>query len=162
MLKKQDTAFVLVDVQGKLAEIVHDSETMITNLKKLIQGLILLEIPIIWVEQYPEGLGKTTEEISQLLLDQTPIRKITFDACKTNAFIEEVKKKGRSQLLVAGIEAHVCVYQTAYGLKKMGYEVEVVTDAVSSRTLVNKQIGIEKMKAAGIQMTGVLKQHFSN
>ncbi|WNF38689.1 isochorismatase family protein [Bacillaceae bacterium IKA-2] len=155
MLKKDQTAFVLVDVQGKLAEMVYESEFMIANLKKLIQGLKILEIPIIWLEQYPVGLGATTEKISQYLTDQLPIQKMTFNGCKSEAFRDAVKATERSQMLVAGIEAHICVYQTAFGLKSMGYEVEVCKDAVSSRTLANKEIGFEKIKAAGIAQTGV-------
>ncbi len=155
MLNKENTVFVLVDVQGKLAKIVQDSEKMITNLKNLIQGLQILGIPIVWLEQYPEGLGTTNEELTALLKEMDPIRKITFSACKNPGFIEAVEKTGRKQVLIAGIETHICVYQTATGLKELGYEVEVVADAVSSRTTLNKEIGLEKMKAVGIQWTSV-------
>lgn len=155
MLNKDQTLFVLVDVQGKLAKIVHDSEQILENIKKLIQALMILEIPIVSVEQYPEGLGATVEEISQYLTHLIPIHKIAFNACKNNTFIEAVKSSGRQQILVAGIETHVCVYQTAIGLKNLGYEVHVVADAVSSRTFFNKEIGLEKMKQAGIIMTSV-------
>jgi nicotinamidase-related amidase len=155
MLSKEQTLLVLVDVQGKLAKIVHDSETLIENLGRLIQGLRILGIPIIWVEQYPEGLGSTVEEVAQYLTGLKPIRKISFDACKNETFTQAVKATGRRQLLVAGIETHICVYQTSIGLKALGYEVQVVTDAVSSRTLANKEIGLEKMKSAGITWTSV-------
>ncbi|QGT99354.1 Isochorismatase [Candidatus Syntrophocurvum alkaliphilum] len=153
MLKKDECAFVLVDVQGRLAKIVHENEKIITNLINLIQGLKILNIPIIWVEQYPEGLGVTDEKLSKYLTDEKPILKMTFNACKNEEFIEAVKATGRTQMLVAGIETHVCVYQTAYGLKQMGYDIEVISDAVSSRTLANKKIGLEKMKADGINIT---------
>ncbi|GIM44976.1 hydrolase [Collibacillus ludicampi] len=155
MLSKEQALLVLVDVQGKLAKIVHDSESLIENLIKLIQGLRILRVPIIWVEQYPEGLGSTIEEVAQYLTGIKPIRKISFNACENETFIQAVKETGRQQLLVAGIETHICVYQTSIGLKKMGYEVQVVTDAVSSRTLANKEIGLEKMKSAGVAWTSV-------
>lgn len=155
MLNKENTVFVLVDVQGKLAEIVQDSEKMIANLNNLIQGLQILEVPIVWLEQYPEGLGPTTEDLAAHLVGMDPIRKITFSACKNPAFIDTVEKTERKQVLIAGIETHICVYQTATGLKDLGYEVEVVADAVSSRTTLNKDIGLEKMKAAGIKWTSV-------
>ncbi len=155
MLNKENTVFVLVDVQGKLAKIVQDSEKMIANLKNLIQGLQILRVPIVWLEQYPEGLGPTNEDLAALLVDLEPIRKITFSACKNSDFIEAIEKTGRKQVLIAGIETHICVYQTATGLKDLGYEVEVVADAVSSRTMLNKEIGLEKMNSAGIQWTSV-------
>ena len=155
MLNKENTVFVLVDVQGKLAEIVQDSEKMIANLNNLIQGLQILEVPIVWLEQYPEGLGPTTEDLAAHLVGMDPIRKITFSACKNPAFIDTVEKTERKQVLIAGIETHICVYQTATGLKDLGYEVEVVADAVSSRTMLNKEIGLGKMKSAGIKWTSV-------
>lgn len=155
MLKKENTVFVLVDVQGKLAKIVQDSEKMIANLKSLIQGLQILEVPIVWLEQYPEGLGPTNEELAVHLTGMEPIRKITFSACKNPDFIEAIEKTGRKHVLIAGIETHICVYQTATGLADLGYDVEVVADAVSSRTTLNKEIGLEKMRSAGIQWTSV-------
>ncbi|MED4351453.1 hydrolase [Schinkia azotoformans] len=155
MLNKENTVFVLVDVQGKLSKIVQDSEKMIANLKNLIQGLRLLDVPIVWLEQYPEGLGPTNQELTTHLAGIEPIRKITFSACKNPDFMEAIEKTGRKQILIAGIETHICVYQTATGLKDLGYEVEVVADAVSSRVSLNKEIGLEKMKYAGIQWTSV-------
>lgn len=155
MLDKEQTLFVLVDVQGKLAEIVHESEKLLKNLITLIDGLQILDIPIIWLEQYPEGLGPTTEKVAQHLPGIKPIRKMTFSACENKSFMNAIKASGRQQILVAGIETHVCVYQTSMELKELGYEVQVVADAVSSRTLANKEIGLEKMKLMGISGTSV-------
>lgn len=155
MLRKEETLLVLVDVQGKLARIVHESESMIEQLVKLIRGLRMLDVPVVWLEQYPEGLGPTVEEVAQWMTGIQPIRKRSFNACETEPFTRAVKATGRRQILVAGIETHICVYQTATGLQELGYEVQVVADAVSSRTFANKQIGLEKMKAAGIAWTSV-------
>ncbi|MFD1927995.1 hydrolase [Sporosarcina siberiensis] len=155
LLEKDQTAFVLVDVQGKLSEMVHDSELVLENLEKLIQGLLILDIPIIWLEQYPEGLGGTNEQISKHLTGLEPIGKRTFNACNHPEFLTAVKATGRRQLLVAGIEAHICVYQTALGLKSAGYDVQVVADASSSRTASNKHIGFEKLKHNEISLTSV-------
>jgi nicotinamidase-related amidase len=155
MLSKENTVFVLVDVQGKLAQIVQDSEKMIENLKTLIRGLRILDIPIVWLEQYPEGLGPTNPKLVEHLQGIEQIRKITFDACKNPTFIQAMEKIGRKQVLIAGIETHICVFQTATGLKDLGYEVQVVADAVSSRTILNKEIGLEKMKLLGIHWTSV-------
>lgn len=155
MLKKEDTIFVLVDVQGKLARIVHESEKMIENVNRLIQGLRMMGIPIVWLEQYPEGLGPTHEEVAKHLEGLEPISKITFDACKNPDFVQAVEKTGRRQVLLAGIETHICVYQTALGLRSLGYEVQAVADAVSSRTIFNKEIGLDRMKSEGIMLTSV-------
>ena len=155
MLSKEKTVFVLVDVQGKLARLMHESDELIRNLENLIQGLRILDVPIIWLEQYPKGLGPTAEELSRHLPDQEAIAKMSFSACKDEEFMNALKRTGRQQVLVAGIETHICVYQTAAELKELGYEVEVVADAVSSRTLENKEIGLEKLKSKGVTMTSV-------
>ncbi|HHY22445.1 MAG TPA: hydrolase [Bacilli bacterium] len=153
MLKRSDAFFVLVDVQGKLAYQIHESLSLIRHLKALIQSLQKLDIPIIVLEQYPKGLGPTIAELARELNDYTPIEKITFNGCFTPAFIDEIAKTGRNQAIVAGIEAHVCVYQTVCGLLENGYSVDVITDGISSRTAANKLIGIERMKDAGAKMS---------
>lgn len=155
LLKKSETAFVLVDVQGKLAKIVHESEALLEKLQQLIRGLRLLEVPIIWLEQYPQGLGRTSEELTQHLSGLEPIEKITFSACKNEEFMRALKETNCQHVLVAGIETHICVYQTAVDLKENGYRVQVVEDAVSSRTLANKQVGLNKLKSLGIMGTSV-------
>lgn len=154
MLREQ-TVFVLVDVQGKLSEIVYESGEMLTNLTKLIQGLQVLGIPVLWLEQYPDGLGPTNEKIACLLEENEPIPKMTFSAFKTDAFKERLQSLNRQQVLIAGIETHICVYQTAADLQLNGYDVQVVKDAVSSRTNENKEVGLRKMAAFGVQVTSV-------
>lgn len=155
MLDKERTVFVLIDVQGKLAKIMHESEHMLNQLATLIRGLRLLDIPIIWLEQYPKGLGPTNEQITEHLSGLEPIPKMTFSACGNDKFQETFKEIGRNQVLIAGIESHVCVYQTAMDLKEDGNEVQVVQDAVSSRTLENKKLGLKKMESFGITLTSV-------
>ncbi|RYG71798.1 hydrolase [Lentibacillus lipolyticus] len=155
MLNREDTVFVLVDVQGKLARTVADSEQVLERLEKLIRGLQVLDIPIIWLEQYPEGLGATVPELTQHFGGMEPIPKMTFSACKNDTFINKLQSTGRSQVLIAGVEAHVCVYQTAMGLHTMNYDVHLVKDAVSSRTESDRQIGIQAMEQAGMKGTSV-------
>jgi nicotinamidase-related amidase len=157
LLNREDTLLVVVDVQGKLAQVVHESEAMLQTLVKLIQGANILGLPVVWLEQYPEGLGPTVEEVARLLrgVGAAPIAKRTFNACDDPAFLAAVRQTGRRQVLLSGIEAHICVYQTAVGLTAQGYEVQVVVDAVSSRTAANKQIGIEKMKMGGVAITSL-------
>lgn len=152
MFTVEKACLVVVDVQGKLATIVDDSETVIENVAKLVQAMKALEVPILWLEQNPSRLGGTALDIAQHLQGQ-PIAKMVFSACQEEAFVEAMKENGRSQFIVTGIETHICVYQTARQLKEQGFEVEVVVDAVSSRTKANKEIGLTKMNALGIYPT---------
>lgn len=155
MLIKEKTGLIVVDIQGKLARLVHDSPTLISNCEKLIQGSQALGLPIICLEQNPDKLGATVDKLSSLLSDVGPIPKFTFDGCEEVAFIAAVKAQQVDTWLVCGIEAHICVYQTALGLLARGYKVQIVQDCVSSRTLANKQLAINKIMHHGIEVTGL-------
>jgi nicotinamidase-related amidase len=155
MLSPERTALIVVDIQGKIARAMHDHETLIDDIEKLVRGAQALEIPIILTEQNPEGLGPTIPEISGLLASIEPVRKLCFNCCENERFLQELEKLNRRQLLLAGIEMHVCVYQTAAALLDAGYEVQVVADAVSSRTPQNKEIGLGKVREAGGSVTSV-------
>jgi nicotinamidase-related amidase len=155
MLTTQKTILIVVDVQGKLAQLMYQRELLFENLKKLIKGIRVLEIPILRLEQNPAGLGPTTPEIAELMPDNTPISKMSFSACATAEFMAALTAANRDQVLIAGIEAHICVYQTAMDLLKRSYAVQVITDAVSSRTPGNKEIALVKMRDAGVGMTSV-------
>lgn len=156
MLNKENVGLIVVDVQGKLAHMMHEKDQLFKNLQILIQGAKVLELPIIWIEQYPQGLGPTVPEIASLLSDDLePVTKKTFSACLTDSFMDKLKDVNRKQLLICGIETHICVYQTARSLLNEGYEVHVVADAVSSRTPENREIGIQKMLSKGAELTSV-------
>ena len=155
MLEASDTALAVIDVQGKLATLMHEKEKLYRNLSILVQGAAALELPILWLEQYPEGLGPTIPELAELLEGRHPLAKTCFSACGQPEFGRRLEESGRKQVLLAGIETHICVYQTARDLRERGYEVEVVADAVSSRTPSNKRVGLEKMRAAGAGVTSV-------
>jgi len=153
MLDLENTALVIIDVQDKLARVMCDRDELFLNLKKLVRGMQALGVPIIVTEQYPQGLGRTVPELAQLLCDVQPIAKLSFSCCGEERFLKEIKVLNHRQVLVAGIEAHVCVYQTVVDLLGAGYEVQVVGDAVSSRTVENREIGLEKMRSAGADIT---------
>lgn len=155
MLKTQSTILVIVDIQGKLAQLMHEKDLLFTNVKKLIEGIRVLDIPILWLEQNPQGLGATVPEIADLLSDLQPISKMSFSGCGDDHFMQQLEALNRKQVLVVGIEAHVCVYQTAADLVELGYEVQVVADAVSSRSKRNKKIGLQRMTESGVSSTGV-------
>lgn len=155
MTRERKTAIVIIDVQGKLAEIMQDSDRLFKNIEKLIKGAQLLNIPIIWTEQLPEKLGSTTKRISALLANQKPIVKNEFSCVKNVEFSDLLEKKEYNHFLLCGIETHVCVYQTAKDLIDLGYEVELIADAVSSRTELNRNIGIERITSLGGKITSV-------
>lgn len=155
MLDKNNTGLIVVDIQGKLARLVHDSDSLITNCEKLIKGSQYLNLPIICLEQFPAKLGTTVDEISSLLNNSNPIPKFTFNGCEEPKFIAAVQAENIDTWLVCGIEAHICVYQTAMGLLKHSYNVQLVSDCVSSRTLINKQLAINKLMTKGVEITGL-------
>jgi len=153
MITCADTALVLVDVQAKLAPAMHDKEVLLDNLERLVRGVRILGVPILWTEQNPAGLGSTLPEFADLLPDQKPVSKFSFSCCGSEQFRNELNALKRKNLLIAGIEAHVCVYQTAADLIHLQYEVQIVADAVASRTPENKRIGLEKSKSVGASLT---------
>jgi nicotinamidase-related amidase len=148
-----NTALVVIDFQERLFPVMHDKEKLLRNVVKLIKGARVLEIPIILTEQYPKGLGPTIPEIKELLPDVKPIEKVCFSCCDNEAFGKSIDSLKCQQVLITGIEAHICVYQTAMALARAGYEVQVVGDCVSSREIENKTVALFKMGAAGISPT---------
>ena len=154
MLTVDEALLLIVDIQGKLARIMHASEAMIDSASRLIRGAAVLGLPILWTEQNPDGLGATVPEIAGLLPGE-PIVKFAFSCRREPHFVEALARAGRKQVLLAGIEGHICVYQTAVGLLEAGCEVHVVADAVSSRRVENKEIGLAKIARAGGQITSV-------
>ena len=153
MLNPQDAVLVVIDIQGKLAGLMHEREALYDNAAKMIKGAQVLEIPVIWTEQNPDGLGPTILEIAKLMQTE-PIPKFAFSCCGEAKFMQALRDINRRQVLLTGIETHVCVYQTAVELLADGYEVHVVADAVSSRTFANKRLGLARMKDAGAKITG--------
>ncbi len=155
MLNSKNTALVIIDVQGKLARIMQNADELFKNLAMLIKGARLLEVPIIWMEQLPDKLGPTVEEISDHLKGLNPIAKDVFSCDKNQEFNEKLDEINPENVVLAGIETHVCVYQTAKDLLAKNYNVEVVTDATSTRKEYNKAIGLEKIRRAGGEITSV-------
>ncbi|EEX92115.1 isochorismatase family protein [Vibrio orientalis] len=155
MLSRDKTGLIVVDVQGKLARLVYDSETLVSNCSKLIVGARALGLPIVLLEQNPEKLGETVEELRVPLGEVNPITKFTFNACESPDFLATIKDMDVDTWLVCGIEAHICVYQTAKGLVELGFNVELVNDCVSSRTLSNVQLGINRLKESGVGISGL-------
>ena len=155
MLESKTAILVIIDVQGKLAQIMHDREDLVKNLQILISGAKLLEIPIIWMEQLPDKLGPTIPEIQELLPDIEPIVKDVFSCARNEEFNGRLQELHGHDIILAGIESHVCVYQTAMDLLEQDFVVHVAADAVSSRTDSNKHLGLERMLLEGVVQTSV-------
>ena len=155
MLEVKNSALIVIDVQEKLARVMHGKDRFVANLEMLVNGMRILEVPVLLSEQYPQGLGKTIPEISQALEGNTAISKTSFSCCGNERFTSALNSMERRQLIIAGIEAHICVYQTAVDLVTLGYEVYVASDAVSSRTLENKNVGLALMEKAGAVISSV-------
>lgn len=153
MLDPAKCTLVIVDVQGKLAQLVHDRERVIGNIGVLIKIAGALEIPIVRCEQNPNRLGGTVEELESLLSGNHAIAKFSFSCCGNDDFNAALTRAGRGQVILCGIESHVCVYQTAIDLLGKGMEVCVIADAVSSRTKENKDLSLGRMASEGVKLS---------
>jgi len=153
MLDIRQCCLTVVDVQGKLAQLMHGREALFKNVQILVRAAKILEIPILWCQQCPDALGPTVPEIAQHLADNEPINKSAFSCCGDEQFNARLKELARNQILLCGIETHVCIYQTAVDLLRQGFNVNVIADAVSSRTQENKQIALNRLAAEGANIT---------
>lgn len=153
MLTPENAVLVIIDYQDKLFRVMQNQERTLQNLLKLIKGTLVMDVPVILTEQYPAGLGPTLPEITQLLPAIQPVEKLCFSCCGEERFQRELESLNRKQVLLSGIEAHICVYQTAMDLLKLGYEVHIVVNCISSRELENKEVCLMKMSNVGINLT---------
>jgi nicotinamidase-related amidase len=149
LLDRDRTAVVVVDVQEAFRPVVGEFEAVAANVARLVQGARILGLPLVVSEQYPRGLGETVPEVAQHLDGVRRLEKVEFDA----SCVEGFDLGGREQALLCGIEAHVCVAQTAAGLLDRGVDVQIAADAVSSRTAANRRAGLAKMEASGALLT---------
>jgi nicotinamidase-related amidase len=149
LLERDRTVLVMIDLQEAFRPAVERFEEVAGNAAILAQAARILELPIVVTEQYPRGLGDTVPEVARHLEGIPRVEKVVFSAARAEGF----DLSGRDQALICGIEAHVCVSQTAHDLLERGLEVQVVADAVSSRTASNRELGLAKMERAGALRT---------
>ena len=153
MMTPKETLLLVIDIQGKLATSVAQPDRLVRNVSKLIRACKLLGVPVICTEQYPKGLGHTVDELKELIGDEAPYEKLSFSCCGNEDFMKRLRALGRNDILVVGMETHVCVYQTCVELLEFGYNVHLVTDAVSSRSEENRAVGIRCIERAGASPT---------
>jgi len=149
MLEREQSALLFIDVQGRLHEMMHEREELDHSLKQLVEGATLLDLPILVTEQLPEKLGRTNEPFCSLLGNAPVISKSTFSCCGEEKFMQALRATQKKQLILAGIETHVCVLQTGIDLLAQGYKVVVAADAVSSRNPKNKVLALNALRDAG-------------
>jgi len=154
-LLESECQAILVDVQERLFPHINQSEELLDKLSLLLQGLRNLEIPLIVSEQYKKGLGETIRAIKPWVENQKHIEKTSFSCLDEPEIKQEIESRNRKQILVFGIETHVCVMQTCIDLKEQGFDVYVVADACSSRSEIDKEYAIKRLATEGIFITSV-------
>ena len=149
LLRKDDTLLVIVDIQTKLLNVMFERERLISSCRKLIEACGLLEIPMVMTEQYPKGMGSTDPQILEVLGDERAIEKLSFSCCGVSDFNQKIGDLGKKQIVVIGIEAHVCILQTVHDLLHKEYLVYVPYDAVTSRKEDDYKNALDRMRQAG-------------
>lgn len=150
---KEESAAVIVDIQERLLPHIHESDILLTNCLKLIEGLKVLSVPMLITQQYTSGLGQTVPSVVQMIPDFKFIEKLSFSCCGEPIFETELARLGKKDIILCGIESHVCVLQTCLDLLEAGKRVFVVEDCVSSRKPNDKRTAIERMSREGALIT---------
>lgn len=146
---------LVIDLQERLLPHIQQNKELVDRCMIFVKGLKLLNVPVLSTEQYPRGLGKTDSCIREILTPDMPLEKITFSCCGTEDLMSRLESKERNIVLIAGIETHVCVLQTAIDLHDQGFVPVVVEDAVGSRRETDNQTALRRIVAEGILTTTV-------
>lgn len=151
ILDKNQTALIIVDLQEAFRSIIPEFPVITEKTSLIARGFQALEIPVLVTEQYPKGLGRTAEEILfSLPDDQEFIEKTAFSSCGAGHFVDKLNALGARQIVLCGLETHICVNQTAHDLLESGFQVHLLTDCVASRNEHYKDTAIKKMTLSGV------------
>lgn len=153
IIDRNDAVLVAIDFQTKLMPAMADREKLEEAAVKLIKGLGVLKVPAIVTQQYTKGLGPTVSPIAEALGDYEPIEKTTFSAMEEPDFVKALEQSGKKTVILIGIEAHICVQQTALQLMDRGYSVYVIQDCIASRKESDNLCSQQRMAAAGAVIT---------
>jgi nicotinamidase-related amidase len=149
-LDAERAALVVVDVQESFRNVISDFSEIAARIAQFAHGAQLLGVPLIVTEQYPKGLGHTAGEIRTVLpASLEPVEKTAFSSCGAREFVARLDETGARQVLLCGIEAHICVNQTAHDLIARGLQVHLLTDCITARSEHDRRIGLKKMELAG-------------
>ncbi len=152
LLEKDKCCLLLIDVQEKLTPLIYKKEELLKHCEWLLQVAQTLNVPCLLSEQYPKGLGPTLASLKSFITAENCFEKVDFSCWREPDFKQAFQMLNKKQVVLIGIETHVCVLQTAFDLIKADYEVFVVVEGVSSRSLDNKRYALKRMKQAGIQL----------
>lgn len=156
ILESSKTALVVVDIQEAFRNVVPDFAVVASRASIAVRGFQILGAPVIVTEQYPKGLGHTAEEIHLVLPDGFEvIEKTAFSSCGSEEFVTQMNTLGIKQVVLCGLETHICVSQTAHDLLDLGLKVHLLTDCVCSRFEYDKQAGLAKMLSSGVIMSSI-------
>ena len=153
ILDKNKTALLIIDIQERILGVMQNPDSVVDNTVKLIKGFKILNSPIIYTEQYPKGLGTTAHLIKIEIENLTAVQKMSFSCFGAPQLFSDLKNKKIDQVVVAGIEAHVCVQQTVLDLVANDFQVNLAADAVSSRKPIDYEIAIKRMQNHGAEIT---------
>jgi nicotinamidase-related amidase len=153
LLTTEKTCLLIIDIQKRILPVIKDHELVVENTLKLIRGFKAMSLQIYFTEQYPKGLGPTEEQIANELEGIQPIEKMTFSCSGAGKLFNILKEKNHSQIVVCGIESHVCVQQTVVDLIENGFQVNLAADAVSSRRKKDYNIALSRMRNNGAEVT---------
>ena len=147
------SCLLVIDFQERIFPFIHENEKLLKNVPILIRGIKELKLPVFVTEQYTKGLGVTVQPIAEAFGPVPRIEKTSFSCCDEHRFNLELATSGKENVIITGIESHVCVLQTVVDLIRQGYQAVVVEDCVSSRKLNDKLISIERMRKEGAIIT---------
>lgn len=153
MLDVENSLLLVIDIQERLVASL-DKDVIVSKVGKLVDAANILDVPVVLSEQYPKGLGHTVPTISEKLKPETPIvEKCSFSLLREEGFLDKIKAYGKKQIVICGIETHICVHQTAAELMDAGFEVFVAKDACASRNKYEFKQGIESMHDNGAKIS---------
>lgn len=149
MITIENSLLLLVDIQERLTAVMDRREALIDAATRMLRGAQALKLPVVCMEQLPEKIGPTVAPLKQHLKNVQPVSKACFSCYQVPLLVEQIEKLNARHIIIAGIETHVCVYQTADDLLRNGYKVEIAADATSARSAENRDIGLEHIRQIG-------------
>ncbi len=156
LLDRHRAVLAVIDMQEAFRPVMADFGDIAARIALMVEGCALLRVPVIVTEQYPKGLGRTASEITTRLPAGTlPIEKVTFSSCGLPEFDLQLRERHLEQVMLCGIEGHICVSQTAHDLLQLGYQVHLISDAITTRLPQNREVALEKMTKAGALISSV-------
>jgi len=153
LLNRAHAALAVIDIQEKLADQMKFRQLVIEQTAKLIEAANVLSVPVLLTEQYPKGLGPTVAEVAEKAQGVEKLEKLSFSSCGRREFAQRLREWGRHQIVLVGMETHVCIQQTALDLLTAGFAVYVPADAVCSRRSLDWRMGVAAMREAGVTIT---------